>query len=46
MFFEVEHKDYGKVLGINQPFKFSETPAKPSWAAPLMGEDNDLLNSL
>ncbi len=46
MFFEVEHSDYGKVLGINQPFKFSETPAKPSWAAPLMGEDNDLLNSL
>jgi alpha-methylacyl-CoA racemase len=46
MFFEVEHADYGKVIGINQPFKFSETPAKPSWAAPLMGEDNDLLKSL
>ena len=46
MFFEVEHADYGKVKGINQPFKFSETPAKPSWAAPLMGEDNALLNDL
>ena len=46
MFFEVEHSDYGKVIGINQTFKFSETPAKPSWAAPLMGEDNELLNAL
>ncbi len=46
MFYEVEHPDYGKVKGINQPFKFSETPAKPSWAAPLMGEDNELLNNL
>ena len=46
MFFEVEHSDYGKITGINQPFKFSETPAKPSWAPPLMGEDNDLLNKL
>ena len=46
MFFEVEHSDYGKITGINQPFKFSETPAKPSWAPPLMGEDNDLLNEL
>ena len=46
MFFEVEHADYGKVKGINQPFKFSETPAKPSWGAPLMGEDNELLNDL
>ncbi len=46
MFFEVEHSDYGKVKGINQPFKFSETPAKPSWAAPLMGEDNALLENL
>ncbi len=46
MFFEVEHLDYGKVKGINQPFKFSETPAKPSWGAPLMGEDNELLNDL
>ena len=46
MFFEVEHADYGKVKGVNQPFKFSKTPAKPSWGAPLMGEDNDLLNDL
>ena len=44
MFFEMEHADYGKVKGVNQPFKFSETPAKPSWGAPLMGEDNDMLN--
>lgn len=44
MFFEMEHADYGKVKGVNQPFKFSETPAKPSWGAPLMGEDNDILN--
>ncbi|MBK9329112.1 MAG: CoA transferase [Sphingobacteriales bacterium] len=44
MFFETEHADYGKVKGVNQPFKFSETPAKPSWGAPLMGEDNDMLN--
>lgn len=46
MFYEVEHPEYGKVKGINQPFKFSETPANPSWAAPLMGEDNELLNEL
>ena len=46
MFFEVEHPDYGKVIGINQPFKFSETPAKPSWGAPLMGEDNALLKEI
>jgi alpha-methylacyl-CoA racemase len=44
MFFEVEHPDYGKIKGVNQPFKFSGTPAKPSWGAPLMGEDNDILN--
>ena len=46
MFIEVEHTDYGKLKGINQPFKFSETPAKPSWGAPLMGEDNALLNEM
>ena len=46
MFYEVEHPEYGKVKGINQPFKFSETPSNPSWAAPLMGEDNELLNEL
>lgn len=46
MFFEVEHTDYGKIKGINQPFKFSETPAKPSWGAPLMGEDNAMLEEL
>jgi crotonobetainyl-CoA:carnitine CoA-transferase CaiB-like acyl-CoA transferase len=46
MFVEVEHTDYGTFKGINQPFKFSETPAKPSWGAPLMGEDNALLDSL
>ena len=46
MFFEVEHTDYGKIKGVNQPFKFSETPAKPSWGAPLMGEDNDMLKEL
>lgn len=44
MFYEVEHADYGKFKSVNQPFKFSETPAKPSWAAPLMGEDNEMLN--
>ncbi|HQD13650.1 MAG TPA: CoA transferase, partial [Chitinophagales bacterium] len=46
MFFEVEHADYGRIKGVNQPFKFSETPAQPSWGAPLMGEDNDLLKDL
>ena len=46
MFIEMEHADYGKFISVNQPFKFSETPAKPSWSAPLMGEDNDLLNEV
>lgn len=46
MFVEVEHADYGRIKGVNQPFKFSETPAQPSWGAPLMGEDNDLLEKL
>lgn len=46
MFFEVEHADYGKIKGVNQPFKFSETRAKPSWGAPLMGEDNAMLEEL
>lgn len=39
MFVETEHPNYGKLRSINQPFKFSGTPAVPSWAPPLMGED-------
>ncbi len=40
MFLEMEHPEYGKIKTVNQPFKFHGTPAQPSWAAPLMGEDN------
>lgn len=40
MFVEMEHAAYGKLKGINQPIKFSETPAEPAWAPPLAGEDN------
>ena len=41
MFVEHEHPVYGKVKGINQPVKFSDTPANQGWAPPLSGEDNE-----
>lgn len=39
-FVTMEHSVYGAFKGINQPIKFSATPAVPSWAPPLTGEDN------
>lgn len=40
-FITMEHPVYGAFKGINQPIKFSATPAVPSWAPPLTGEDNE-----
>jgi alpha-methylacyl-CoA racemase len=40
MFIEMEHPVYGKLKGINQPIKFSNTPSQVAWAPPLAGEDN------
>jgi crotonobetainyl-CoA:carnitine CoA-transferase CaiB-like acyl-CoA transferase len=47
LFVEMEHPDYGKLKGINQPIKFSGTPSSVSWAPPMAGEDNaDILLDL
>lgn len=43
MIIEQEHPKAGKFKTIGVPIKFSETPAKPSWIAPDLGQDNDLL---
>ena len=41
MVIETEHPTAGKLKSIGVPLKFSETEAKPSWAAPIMGEDTE-----
>ncbi|CAH0994020.1 Acetyl-CoA:oxalate CoA-transferase [Emticicia aquatica] len=47
MLIEEEHPKTGKFISIGVPLKFSETPAKPSWIAPELGEDTqDILQSL
>ena len=44
MILEEEHALAGKFRSIGVPLKFSETPARPSWVAPDLGEDtNDIL---
>lgn len=42
-FVTLEHPKYGTFKGVNQPIKFSATPAQPSWAPPLSGEDNEAI---
>jgi len=37
MVITLEHPKAGKLKSIGVPLKFSETPAKPKWAAPLLG---------
>ena len=39
MIIEQEHPKAGKFRTIGVPLKFSETPAKPAWLAPELGED-------
>ncbi len=47
MIIETEHPTAGKLKSIGVPLKFSETEAKPSWAAPILGEDTeDILREL
>ena len=41
MVVEVEHTKIGKMKTIGVPVKLSDTPAKISRAAPLLGEHND-----
>jgi crotonobetainyl-CoA:carnitine CoA-transferase CaiB-like acyl-CoA transferase len=41
MVVEVEHTKIGKMKTIGVPVKLSDTPAKISKAAPLLGEHND-----
>ncbi len=41
MILEEEHPIAGKFRSIGVPLKFSETPAKPSWTAPDLGEDTE-----
>ena len=41
MVIETEHPTAGKLKSIGVPLKFSETEAKPSWAAPILGEDTE-----
>ena len=43
MIIETEHPTAGKLKSIGVPIKFSETQAKPSWAAPLLGEDTEAI---
>jgi alpha-methylacyl-CoA racemase len=43
MIIETEHPTAGKLKSIGVPLKFSETQAKPSWAAPLLGEDTEAI---
>jgi crotonobetainyl-CoA:carnitine CoA-transferase CaiB-like acyl-CoA transferase len=47
MIIETEHPTAGKLKSIGVPLKFSETEAKPSWSAPILGEDTeDILKEL
>ncbi len=39
MIIEQTHPVCGKIQGIGVPLKFSETPAEPSWPAPVLGKD-------
>ena len=41
MIIETEHATVGKLKSIGVPLKFSKTEAKPSWAAPILGEDTE-----
>jgi alpha-methylacyl-CoA racemase len=43
MIIETEHPTAGKLKSIGVPIKFSETEAKHSWAAPLLGEDTEAI---
>lgn len=43
MIIEQEHPVAGKFKTIGIPLKFSETPAKPAWIAPELGQDDELL---
>ena len=44
MFIEMEHADYGKFKSVNQPFKFSETPAMLSEETIVPSYSSSLLN--
>lgn len=47
MIIETEHPKAGKLKSIGVPLKFSETEARPAWAAPTLGEDTeDILREL
>jgi alpha-methylacyl-CoA racemase len=43
MIIETEHPKAGKLKSIGVPLKFSVTQAKPSWAAPILGEDTEAI---
>ena len=43
MIIETEHPHAGKLKSIGIPIKFSKTEAKPSWVAPLLGEDTEAI---
>ena len=43
MIIETEHPMAGKLKSIGIPLKFSETEAKPSWTAPILGEDTEAI---
>ncbi len=43
MIIETEHPKAGKLKSIGIPLKFSMTQAKPSWAAPILGEDTEAI---
>jgi alpha-methylacyl-CoA racemase len=43
MIVETEHPTAGKLKSIGVPLKFSNTQAKPSWSAPILGEDTEAI---
>lgn len=40
MILEMDHPKAGKIKMMGNPVKFSDTPSKHSWTAPLLGEDS------
>jgi len=40
-FVELDHPELGKTISGAVPIRLSDTPARYTWAAPILGQDND-----
>jgi len=40
-FVELDHPELGKTISDAVPIRLSDTPARYTWAAPILGQDND-----